>query len=311
MGRRRTVHTDLPPRMQRKGQSFYYVSSGKWEPLGNDLARAKRIWAEREQGERGLSVGDLVQRYIDTLTTVTPATLTQYQSYQRAIAGYFTLSAGALRAKHVAIWRDANTHRPVYINGCLAVLHQAWKRGREWGVVESDVSVRPFPKPERDTYMQDAHYRAIYEQAVPWLRVAMGLAYRTALRPVDIFKLRWDDPEIKTQKTGVKLRFAVSAELQEVFDLARQRKILGLFVVADDKGRPLTEDQRKWAWTKAREAAGLPQYQFRDIRSKAATDADMDGQDAQKLLGHANRKMTERYIRQRRVTTVEPVKRKL
>lgn len=311
MGRRRTVNHDLPPRMQRKGQSYYYVCAGKWEPLGRDLARAKRAWAEREQGARGLTVGDLVQRYVDTLDNVAPATVTQYQSFQRALADAFPASATALRAHHVAVWRDNNNHRKVYVNGCLAVLHQAWKRGREWGLVEADVSVRPFPKSSRDTYMTDEHYKALHAAAPSWLKVAMSLAYRTALRPVDILKLRWDDPEVRTQKTGVKLRFVQTPELQEAFALARQRRIAGLYVVADDRGQPMTSDQLGWGWRKVRASVGLTQYQFRDIRSKAATDADMDGQDAQRLLGHANRSMTERYIRQRRVTDVDPVRRKL
>ena len=257
-----------------------------------------------------MSVGDLVQRYVDTLTEVAPATVMQYQSFQRALAGAFNASATALRAHHVAVWRDNNTHRKGYVNGCLAVLHQAWKRGREWGLVEADVSVRPFPKRHRDTYMSDEHYQALYAAADPWLQVCIALAYRTALRPVDILKLRWDDPEVRTQKTGVKLRFVQSPELQDVFALARKRPIAGLYVVASNRGQPMTYDQLRWGWLKLRERVGLPQYQFRDIRSKAATDADMDGQDAQRLLGHANRSMTERYIRQRRVTNVEPVRRK-
>jgi integrase len=51
--------------------------------------------------------------------------------------------------------------------------------------------------------------------------------------------------------------------------------------------------------------------QFRDIRAKAATDAKKGGQDYQKLLGHANPAMSERYIKRREAVIAEPVRRKL
>lgn len=45
---------------------------------------------------------------------------------------------------------------------------------------------------------------------------------------------------------------------------------------------------------KARRLAGVD-FQFRDIRAKAATDTG-DLSHSQKLLGHRNREMTEHYV---------------
>lgn len=56
----------------------------------------------------------------------------------------------------------------------------------------------------------------------------------------------------------------------------------------------------------AREAAGAT-FQFRDIRAKAATDTGDLGH-AQKLLGHANRDMTEHYTRDRKGERVKPLR---
>jgi integrase len=64
------------------------------------------------------------------------------------------------------------------------------------------------------------------------------------------------------------------------------------------------------AWRAACEAAGVV-AQFRDIRSKAATDAKRGGQNYQALLGHANPAMSERYIKRRETVMAEPVRRKL
>jgi integrase len=47
---------------------------------------------------------------------------------------------------------------------------------------------------------------------------------------------------------------------------------------------------------------------FHDIRAKAATDAADNGVDAQKLLGHRHRMMTDAYIKLRQVDKVTPLR---
>jgi hypothetical protein len=115
LGRKRTRNFDLPPHMAMKGGRYYYVCNGKprvWIPLGTDRARALRLWAEHEAGPQvGLSVGDLVQRYIDRSDDLTPGSRKQYQSYQRALAEAFPIPASQLSAMHVALWRDLPPQR--------------------------------------------------------------------------------------------------------------------------------------------------------------------------------------------------------
>ena len=51
MGRKRSISFDLPPRMHRRGERFYYVTGTrprKWIALGADLNEARRKWAELE-----------------------------------------------------------------------------------------------------------------------------------------------------------------------------------------------------------------------------------------------------------------------
>lgn len=74
----------------------------------------------------------------------------------------------------------------------------------------------------------------------------------------------------------------------------------------------------RYRFDKAREAAAsvtkdkaraerLRSIQFRDLRAKAASDMEaLD--EAQKLLGHSSRDMTEHYVGKRRGETVSPVK---
>jgi integrase len=299
--------------MQMKGLSYYYVSRGIWTPLGSDLGKAKRKWAELETPGAGLTVGALVLRYLDGVTNA--GTLAQYRSYQRAIEQTFPVAATTLRASHLALWRDANTKRPYYINGCLALLSAVWNKGREWGLVEANLAVTKLDVSGRDRVLTDAEYRAIHAQAPAWLRVAMGIAYHAAPSPRDILAMQWsqvsDALYMRRKKTGKRQAFALTAELLSVLATAKERPILGLYIVANDKGRRIGYSTLNDAWRTACEAAGVKDAQFRDLRAKAATDADADGQDATALLGHASAKMTERYIRHRKTVVSQPVKRKI
>jgi integrase len=319
LGRRRTRNLDLPPHMTVKAGRYYYVYSGKprvWVPLGTDKAKALRLWAEHEAGPQvGLSVGDLVQRYLDREDR--PAgTLKQYQSFQRALERAFPIPASQLTAQHVALWRDlpAQRNRKTYVNGCLAVLRAACLLGGEQGL-SAPLAVRGWTLKARDRYLEDSEYIAIREKAPEWLQIAMDLGYLTAARRSDLLSLEWaaltsSQLTIRQQKTGQRMSFTISPEISSVLAAAKRRRVLGLTVIATSKGRPISADMLGIAWRAACEAAGVV-AQFRDIRSKAATDAKRGGQNYQALLGHANPAMSERYIKRRETVMAEPVRRKL
>jgi integrase len=319
LGRKRTRNFDLPPHMAMKGGRYYYVCNGKprvWIPLGTDRAKALRLWAEHEAGPQvGLSVGDLVQRYIDRSDELTPGSRKQYQSFQRALAEAFPIPASQLSAQHVALWRDlpSQRNRKTYVNGCLAVLRAACTLGAEQGL-SSPLAVRGWTLKARDRYLTDEEYIAIRERAPEWLQIAMDLGYATASRPSDILSLKWsmvgESLDLRQQKTTQRISFSMTEELRAILQRARARPLLGLTVIANARGRPVTKGMLGAAWRAACQAAGVV-AQFRDIRAKAATDAKKGGQDYQKLLGHANPAMSERYIKRREAVMAEPVRRKL
>lgn len=318
MGRKRTVNHDLPPRMARKGERYYYVCNAprKWIPLGKDLPRAKREWAELEAGTpQGLSVGELVQRYIDR-STLAEGTHRQYKSFHKAIAEAFPIQAAQLTSQHVALWRDLQEQRSrkTYVNGCLCSPTRILPFGRRARMCVP-LTVRAWTLVPRDLYLTDDEYLAIRERALEWLQIAMDLAYLTAARRGDVLSLGWEDIQsghltMRQRKTGQRMSFRVTMELSSILERARKRRVLGLRVVAGERGRPISHSTLGRAWLLACKAAGVV-AQFRDIRSKAATDAKAGGQDYQKLLGHTTLKMSERYIKGRTTVVAEPVRRKL
>ena len=74
----------------------------------------------------------------------------------------------------------------------------------------------------------------------------------------------------------------------------------------DEKGQPLSQFALRSRFDKARKAVGVD-FQFRDIRGKAATDTG-NLAHSQKLLGHKNGDMTERYVKTRAGERVLPLK---
>jgi integrase len=76
------------------------------------------------------------------------------------------------------------------------------------------------------------------------------------------------------------------------------------WLIQDDDGKLPGTCCLRWRFDEARTLAGVD-FQFRDIRAKAATDTG-DLAHSQKLLGHHNREMTEHYVRARIGERVQP-----
>ena len=112
-------------------------------------------------------------------------------------------------------------------------------------------------------------------------------------------------------KTKARQEFTLEGDIASVLQQARQRPICGLFVVATDKGRPVSRDVWSRAWLAAVKAAGIEDAQFRDIRAMAAQAGKDEGLDYQALLGHTTRAMSDHYLKARQVTVAAPVRRKL
>jgi len=109
-------------------------------------------------------------------------------------------------------------------------------------------------------------------------------------------------------KTKAKRAIELTGKLAALIERinARPRERLSAWLIQDDDGKPLGTFGLRSRFDKARRAAGV-EFQFRDIRAKAATDTG-DLAHSQKLLGHRNREMTEHYVRQRIGERVQPLR---
>jgi len=182
--------------------------------------------------------------------------------------------------------------------------------------------VRKNKEKPRDYYANEIVWKAVYEEAPQELREAMDLAYLSGQRPADVLAMRKDFREgvylrIAQGKTGKKLRIMLEADgvvnaLGELLDRIERRNShhLSPYYIVNEDGKRMSWAMLRNRWADAREAASvkamaekkpdlakqIAQFQFRDIRPKAASEIK-DLRDASTLLGHSETEITERVYR--------------
>ena len=141
----------------------------------------------------------------------------------------------------------------------------------------------------------------------------MDIALLTGQRPADVLKIKRTDIRdgalwIVQNKTGARLGIEITGELAAVIERINQRprKAISTFLIQDENGQPLSQGALRSRFDKARTLAKVD-FQFRDIRAKAATDTG-DLAHSQKLLAHKNREMTEHYVKSRIGERVRPLR---
>lgn len=345
MGRRRTKDFDLPPHMRRKGKYFYFDHGGsprKYTPLGCSRPEAMAKWAALYAAETGTEVPQAqalfsysAARYRrEVLPTKARKTqLEQDKELTRLIAVFGEMAVEEITPEDVRDYLDIRgtdsmvdgklvKGAPVAANREKALLSHVINKARAWGHSKKPnpcAGVEGFREFARDKLVEDDELAAVRKHADQALRDALDLAYLTGQRPADVLKLRRSDikdgyltvvqNKSLNYRTPVKLRIAIEGELQAVIARITGRPVPSLYLVADVDGKPLRSDALRYRFEKAREAAGMS-FQFRDMRAKAATEADRL-EDAQALLGHTKASTTDRYIRARAGRIVRPLNRKV
>ena len=303
--------------------------------LGGDLKEAKRKWAELEcvPAPAG-TMAAVFDRYIkEVLPTKAPRTQGENLLALKNLRPMFdSAPLEAITPQHIAQYRDRRTAK-VSANREISLLSHVWNMAREWGYTDRANPARGVRKnieAGRDFYADESVWVAVQEHAGLELKAAMQLAYLTGQRTADVLKMRLSDIDqdalmVKQGKTGKFLRIALTvdgarSQLGSLIDHLTRRtgkQTLSFYILAMPNGQPLTytmlrnrfDDARAAAaaaQTDAKLAGRIKQFQFRDIRAKAASDID-DLSAASKLLGHAGERITADVYR-RAGTKVNPTR---
>jgi integrase len=133
------------------------------------------------------------------------------------------------------------------------------------------------------------------------------LSLNTGLRQGELFSLAWSDVDLQhkslsvlaSNSKGNKTRvIPLNAEAMTVLTAIRPKAASGLVFKSPVSGERF--DNVKKAWAELTKAADLPDLRWHDLRHDFASHLVMKGAalfTVQKLLGHSNSKMTQRYAR--------------
>jgi integrase len=357
--RPKTVNKDLPPRMvamrrKRKNGSEWvaYFYFGKDEhgnrkqvPLGSDLSEAKVKWAALETG-KSLDViarphgqklmCELFDHYLKSreFTSLGIKTQRGYEAHIKQLRKVFdTAPINKITPAMVSAYR-ANRTAVVQANREVTMLSTLFNLARGWGMLDGAnpaSGLRKNKETARRYYADNEVWDLVLEHAAQELKDAMRLSYLTGQRPADVCKMRFSDIrdgylEVEQNKTEARLRIRLQRddgtlyELGELIEELRARKVSSLFLVATDKGKPLTDYTRRLrfdaARTKAADAAEtrgdkalaerIRAFWYADIRPKSASD-EKQLSDASARLGHTDQQITKTVYR-RAGQTVTPLR---
>jgi integrase len=325
MGRRRESNFDDPPRFHKKGNVWYHVTGSlprKWSKLSSDRAEALRMWAQLEgvredDSTRLFSV--VARRYIrEIFPTKAIATRRDNDKELANLLKVFAhMPIDAIAPMHIREYLDIRGKvAKVRANREKALFSHIFNKAREWGYTSGQnpcQGVKGFKETGRDRYITDEEFSKVKANAHFTVVDAMELALLTGQRPADVLKFKRTDIRdgalwIVQNKTNARLGIEITGELAEVITRinTRPRKAISAFLIQDENGQPLTQGALRSRFDKARTLAKVD-FQFRDIRGKAATDTG-NLAHSQKLLGHKNRDMTEHYVKARMGERVKPLR---
>lgn len=315
-------------KVRAKGASlshtFYKLTDAKSWARAQETNIERGRFAALESDRRTL--GELIERYtaevIPTKKGWAKAQIPQLAEWL-AVIGNVKLS----RVTADAIERARNTiaktpyrrsatgptfqRSPAIVNRYYAALQHCLGKAEDWGWIERNpiTRVKKFSEPRgRVRFLSPAErdrlLLACRESGHREIQLLVLLALCTGARDMELRGLEWDRVNLRDgsalvedTKNGHRRTLTIAgAALDEMHKWSRVRRIDTKLVFPNTKGdKPL--DARK-AWERVRDAAGLQDFRFHDLRHSAASELAAQGATLREIgavLGHRTAQMTQRY----------------
>lgn len=326
--KQRDSNKHLPQRVYIKCGTYYFVDkNNKWRQLGKTFHEAMAKWAEIiDKPARITTMNDLFDRYM--LEVAPKKAKATYNSNLREIKplriAFGSFAPEDLNQVLVYQYKDtrAEAGAPVAANREKALLSAIFSKAIEWGIVRDNPCrhVKRNKEAPRQHTPSEEEIEAFKNIATPLCKGIVWLSRLTALRQVDLLKFKLSSLtdngiEIVLSKTGIKWECELDDELRECLDFIKKipRPIKGMYLFCNKKGQPYTGSGFQSIWQrdmqKALDTHAINErFQFRDIRRKAAREAEKKyGKDyARVLLGHLSDKTTNIYLG--KVIRVKPLR---
>jgi integrase len=255
---------------------------------------------------------DYQKRRISSVVVRGKVSKVEYERQRGIVEGHLKPFFGqvrlaAIRRKDVAEYIDGRTGDKMGDGTIIKevnVLKRLFNVAIEKEMIVANPAHRaPVPKaPEgRVRYLTAEELGEVLRACPEWLRPIVGLLVSTGTRRGEMLRVRWEDVSIPRRE--IRLRHTKSGKERPAFlnDLALQ--VLNSMGASTRKNRGLlfpgvTLAQVTVAFIRACKAAGVENFSLHDLRHHYATMLRMNGVDLhtlQKLLGHSDPRMTDRY----------------
>ncbi len=222
-----------------------------------------------------------------TLAEVTPKLISAYKAKR-----YEEKAAPATLKKELSLMRAAFN---------LAIREWEWCRDNPLRGVKMDRVDN-----ERVRYLSDDDFKKVLNQCPYWVKPVVLVARYTGMRRGNIVTLRWDQVDVFGKvillgrtKNGGPLGIPICETLMKVFkSLGKVKHLRSNYVFTRPNGNPYTGDAVGMAFKRACDKAGILDFHFHDLRHTFASSLVQKGVDlyrVQRLLGHRDGRMTQRY----------------
>jgi len=193
------------------------------------------------------------------------------------------------------------------VNREMATLRHMLNKAVEWGLLE----VSPFRKGARLTlrennqrhrYLTEEEIERLLSACSPHLKPIVELALHTGMRKGELLNLRWEQIRdgfiyLTETKSGKARQIPLSDRAAQVLrELQIRNKWKSPHVCIGPDGKQLKDVKR--SFNAACRRAGIEDFRFHDLRHTFASHLVMRGANlkaVQRLLGHSDSKMTDRY----------------
>jgi integrase len=297
-----------------KGRARYRTFNLKAD--AETWAKAQEIAAERGDALpqavrlqlKAITVGDLLRRYRDTVTTLKKSAQNETYNINALLKQPFALvSLADITSAPFAEYRDKRLKRfkASTINHELTVLHHAFKLAAdEWGIpIERNPLEkvrRPSADPGRTRRLEDGELERLLKATElcrnKLLRPMIEFALQTAMRGGEIQLIRWPHVNwtqstlhIPVTKTGTPRTIPLTERATEILKAMRIQHY-GPFLCS--------QNGLKLAWRRLTKRAGIIGLNFHDLRHEAITqffELGLSVPEVALISGHKDYRMLARY----------------
>ena len=274
----------------------------------------KEVFGKKE--ENLITFDGLADRYVENY-----GHQKSFMSFKRHAVRYLREAFGEKRLKDLSyldleIYRNKRKATPLAsgkprtvatVNREMAALKHMLNKAVEWGMLK----VSPFRQGSRLTfqennqrqrYLMEEEIESLLSSCSPHLAPIVELALHTGMRKGELLGLKWEQIRggfiyLKETKSGKSRQIPLDERAAEVLKaLHIKNKWKSPYVCLGPDGERLGDVKK--GFNAACRRAGIEDFHFHDLRHTFASHLVMKGANlkaVQRLLGHSDSKMTDRY----------------